>query len=150
MSVTEGILREVEDIGWEARLAQRTLRLKSSIIRELLKYAIQPDIISFAGGMPAPELFPVREFDEACRYVLANESQIALQYSPTEGHVPLKEWLAETMSKYSIWVEPEKSAPKGGIARTAPTESFPFEKGIPPTHRRETPPASARGISPKP
>lgn len=107
MSVTENIIRKVEDIGWEERLARRTARMKGSIIRELLKYATQPDIISFAGGLPAPELFPVREFDEACRFVLANEGQIALQYSPTEGYVPLKEWLAETMSKYSIWVEPE-------------------------------------------
>ncbi len=107
MSVTQDIIRHVEDIGWEERLARRTARMKGSIIRELLKYATQPDIISFAGGLPAPELFPVREFDEACRFVLANEGQIALQYSPTEGYVPLKEWLAETMSKYSIWVEPE-------------------------------------------
>lgn len=105
--LTEDIIRQVEDIGWEARLAQRAARMKSSIIRELLKYTMQPDIISFAGGMPAPELFPVREFDEACRYILANEGQIALQYSPTEGYLPLKQWLAETMSKYSIWVEPE-------------------------------------------
>jgi 2-aminoadipate transaminase len=107
MSVKDDIIRQVEDIGWEGRLAERTERMESSIIRELLKYAVQPNIISFAGGMPAPELFPVREFDEACRYVLANEGPVALQYSPTEGYLPLKEWLAETMSKYSIWVEPE-------------------------------------------
>lgn len=107
MSTTGSIVRQVEDIGWEARLATRTARMKSSIIRELLKYAMQPDIISFAGGMPAPELFPVREFDEACRHILAYKGQVALQYSPTEGYLPLKEWLAETMSKYNIWVEPE-------------------------------------------
>jgi 2-aminoadipate transaminase len=81
--------------------------MKSSIIRELLKFAVQPDIISFAGGMPAPELFPIREFEEACRYILRQEGEIALQYSPTEGYRPLKEWLAETMSKYGIWVELE-------------------------------------------
>jgi 2-aminoadipate transaminase len=105
--VTDSVVRQVENIGWEDRLAKRTARMKSSIIRELLKYTMQPDIISFAGGMPAPELFPVREFDEAFRHVLAHEAQIALQYSPTEGYLPLKEWLAETMSKYSIWVETE-------------------------------------------
>jgi len=107
MRVAEDIIRQVEDIGWEARLAGRTARMKSSVIRELLKYAMQPDIISFAGGMPAPELFPVREFDEACRHILTHEGQVALQYSPTEGYRPLKEWLAETMSKYHILVEPE-------------------------------------------
>jgi 2-aminoadipate transaminase len=105
--MTDSVVRQVENIGWEDRLAERTARMKSSIIRELLKYTMQPDIISFAGGMPAPELFPVREFDEAFRHVLAYEAQIALQYSPTEGYLPLKEWLAETMSKYSIWVETE-------------------------------------------
>jgi 2-aminoadipate transaminase len=107
MSVLETMLREVENIGWERRLAERAARMRSSIIRELLKYALQPDIISFAGGMPAPELFPVREFDEACRHILAHQGQIALQYSPTEGYPPLKEFLAEMMSKYNIWVEPE-------------------------------------------
>jgi len=107
MSVIETIIHEVENIGWEARLAERTRRMQSSIIRELLKYALRPDIISFAGGMPAPELFPVREFEEACRHVLAHEGQVALQYSPTEGYPPLKAWLAETMSKYDISVEPD-------------------------------------------
>jgi len=107
MNGNEPMIREVEDIGWEKRLASRTARMKSSIIRELLKFTQQPDIISFAGGMPAPELFPVREFKEACRYVLNEEASIALQYSATEGYPPLKEWLAEKMSKYNIWVEPE-------------------------------------------
>jgi 2-aminoadipate transaminase len=106
MIINEPMVREVENIGWEARLAERTARMKSSVIRELLKYAMQPDIISFGGGMPAPELFPIREFDEACRHILAYEGQVALQYSPTEGYPPLKEWLAETMCKYGIWVEP--------------------------------------------
>jgi 2-aminoadipate transaminase len=49
----------------------------------------------------------VREFDEACRYILAHQGPVALQYGPTEGYLPFKEWLAETMSKYSIFVEPE-------------------------------------------
>jgi 2-aminoadipate transaminase len=106
MIINEPMVREVENIGWEVRLAERTAQMKSSVIRELLKYAMQPDIISFAGGMPAPELFPIREFDEACRHILAHDGEVALQYSPTEGYPPLKEWLAETMCKYGIWVEP--------------------------------------------
>jgi 2-aminoadipate transaminase len=100
-------IRQVEDIGWEKRLAQRTSQMQSSVIRELLKYTQQPGIISFAGGLPAPDFFPVREFEEACRHVLRQQASIALQYGPTEGYQPLREWLAETMSKYGIWVEPE-------------------------------------------
>ena len=107
MNITDTIIREVEDIGWKNRLAERATRMTSSVIRELLRFAMEPDIISFAGGMPAPELFPVREFDEACHHILTHSAEIALQYGPTEGYRPLKEWLAETMSKYGIWVEPE-------------------------------------------
>ncbi len=103
----DGIITQVEDIGWDAMLAERTQRMSSSVIRELLKFTQQPDIISFAGGLPAPEFFPIREFKEACHYVLENEGTVALQYSPTEGYWPLKEYLAETMSKYGILVEPE-------------------------------------------
>lgn len=107
MEGSQGMITEVENIGWEERMASRTQRMKSSVIRELLKLTMQPDIISFAGGLPAPELFPIREFDEACHYILQTEGQVALQYSPTEGYPPLKEFLAEYMSKYGILVEPE-------------------------------------------
>lgn len=107
MEGSRGMITEVEDIGWEERMASRTQRMKSSVIRELLKLTQQPDIISFAGGLPAPEMFPIREFDEACHYILRTEGEIALQYSPTEGFPPLKEFLADYMSKYGILVEPE-------------------------------------------
>jgi 2-aminoadipate transaminase len=101
----EGIITHVSDIGWEKRLAQRTKRMEGSIIRELLKLTTQPDIISFGGGLPAPDFFPIREFQEACRYVLSEHGPVALQYSPTEGFQPLKEYIAEAMSKYGILVE---------------------------------------------
>ncbi|MGH7708962.1 MAG: aminotransferase, partial [Vulcanimicrobiaceae bacterium] len=70
-------------------------RLKASAIRELLKLTVQPDIISFAGGLPAPELFPVAEFADACREVLQTDGPAALQYSTTEGYLPLRTWVAE-------------------------------------------------------
>jgi 2-aminoadipate transaminase len=107
MERSRDMITEVEEISWQERMASRTQRMTSSVIRELLKLTMQPDIISFAGGMPAPELFPIREFDEACHYILKNEGEVALQYSPTEGYPPLKEFLAEYMSKYGILVEPE-------------------------------------------
>lgn len=107
MDQPQDLITEVEHIDWEHHLASRTQRMKSSVIRELLKLTMQPDIISFAGGLPAPELFPIREFDEACHYILQTEGEVALQYSPTEGYPPLKEFLAEYMSKYGIGVEPD-------------------------------------------
>jgi len=87
---------------WDRVFARRTARLKSSVIRELLKLTMQPDVISLAGGMPAPELFPVREFREACNYILETQPEVALQYGPTEGYSPLKVLLAEKMQKYGV------------------------------------------------
>ncbi len=94
-------------IQWERFLARRTQMMKSSAIRELLKVTQMPGVISFAGGMPAPELFPVREIEEACSYILREESKMALQYSTTEGHRPLREYLAESMAKYGIQPSPD-------------------------------------------
>lgn len=73
---------------WDQCYAHRTQQMTSSIIRELLKYTQQPDVISFAGGMPAPEAFPIREVREACNYILKEMGPQALQYGPTEGYPP--------------------------------------------------------------
>ena len=71
--------------------------LKGSEIRELLKLTAQPDIISFAGGMPAPELFPVEQMMEASMAVMKENGRVALQYSSTEGYPRLREQIAERM-----------------------------------------------------
>ncbi len=92
-------------VDWEAIYAARIQRMSSSIIRELLKLTMQPDIISFAGGLPAPEMFPVREFEEACAYVLRREGAQALQYGPSEGYGPLREYLVERMRRYGVPAE---------------------------------------------
>ena len=77
------------------RFAQRMGRLKASAIREILKVTEMPDVISFAGGLPAPELFPVERFARACQTVLAEDGPAALQYSVTEGYPPLRKWICE-------------------------------------------------------
>ncbi len=92
---------------WEAVLADRTRRMQRSVIRELLKFTEIPDIISFAGGLPAPEVFPVREFRESSAYVLDEAPERALQYSASEGFRPLREWLADKVSKYGVPAVPE-------------------------------------------
>jgi len=87
---------------WKSRYANRTLGIKSSAIRELLKVTQQPEIISFGGGLPAPDVFPVKRFEEACRKVLTEQGSQALQYGTTEGYQPLRDMIARHMSRYGI------------------------------------------------
>ena len=86
-------------VQWERFSAKRTEGMKSSAIREILKITQQPDVISFAGGLPAPELFPIDAIGEAFSSLLNTDPQKALQYSTTEGHLPLRQYLAESLSK---------------------------------------------------
>jgi 2-aminoadipate transaminase len=92
---------------WEYRYAQRTQRMGSSAIRELLKYTEKPDIISFAGGLPAPDVFPVEEFRAACDRVLTEHGPMALQYGTTEGYLPLRDMIARHSARYGIKITPE-------------------------------------------
>ena len=87
---------------WHHRYAQRTQRMGSSMIRELLKLTQKPEIISFAGGLPAPEMFPVEAFEAATSRVLRQHGSQALQYSTTEGYLPLRELIVEKMGRYGI------------------------------------------------
>jgi 2-aminoadipate transaminase len=92
---------------WEYRYAHRMQKMGSSVIRELLKLTEQPDIISFGGGLPAPDVFPLKEFKDACNYVLDNFGAQALQYGTTEGYRPLREMIARHTERYSVKVTPE-------------------------------------------
>ncbi len=92
---------------WEYRYAHRMQKMGSSVIRELLKLTEQPDIISFGGGLPAPEVFPLKEFRAACNYVLDHDGAQALQYGTTEGYRPLREMIARHTVRYSVDVKPE-------------------------------------------
>ena len=75
------------------------MNLKASEIRELLKLTTMPEIISFAGGLPAPELFPTEDLKKVDEAVLTKEGQAALQYGTTEGYTPLREQIAGRMKK---------------------------------------------------
>jgi 2-aminoadipate transaminase len=92
---------------WEDRYAQRTHSMRGSIIRELLKLTEQPEIISFAGGLPAPELFPVDEVAEATGRVLRDHGPQALQYGTTEGYGPLREMIARHTARYGFNITSE-------------------------------------------
>lgn len=89
---------------WDERYALRTDSIGSSAIRELLKLTSLPDVISFAGGLPAPEVFPIEKFKEAADIVLTEMGECALQYGTTEGYQPLREMIARNASKYGIRV----------------------------------------------
>ena len=103
---------------WEYRYAHRMQRMGSSVIRELLKFTEQPDMISFAGGLPAPDVFPVKEFQDACNYVLNNFGAQALQYSTTEGYRPLREMIARHNERYSVKVSPDNIMITSGSQQT--------------------------------
>jgi 2-aminoadipate transaminase len=92
---------------WSYRYAQRTKRVKSSTIRELLKITQRPEVISFAGGLPAPDVFPIERFREACERVLREHGAQALQYSASEGYQPLREMIALNLQRYGILAVPE-------------------------------------------
>src|SRR6201997_4782075 len=93
--------------AWTSRFSQRAKNVKSSAIRELLKITQRPEIISFAGGLPAPDVFPVERFREACSKVLEKQGKVALQYSATEGYEPLREMIARHTSRYGVKAKPE-------------------------------------------
>jgi 2-aminoadipate transaminase len=85
---------------WDLRYASRTRQIGSSVLSGLLKLTEQPDIISFAGGLPAPEVFPVEQFQQACNCVLRTLGAQALQYSTTEGYPPLRQMIADMTERY--------------------------------------------------
>lgn len=87
------------------KFANRMENIKASTIRELLKLTEQPDIISFAGGLPAPELFPVEQMKQACSSVLDEDGRAAMQYSTTEGFLPLRRIIAERAKKLGLNID---------------------------------------------
>lgn len=85
--------------------ADRMTKVHKSFIREILKVTQDPSITSFAGGLPNPASFPVREIAEAATAVLAENSDSALQYSTTEGYQPLRECVAKRYVRRGLKVD---------------------------------------------
>ncbi|CAN7268503.1 PLP-dependent aminotransferase family protein [Phenylobacterium sp. LjRoot164] len=95
--------------AWAQRFSERMSRVRANEIRELLKLLDQPDILSFAGGIPDPGLFPAERIQASYQAVLTDPqlSQQALQYSVSEGYLPLREWLAERMATHGVACGPD-------------------------------------------
>ncbi len=92
---------------WIHRFAQRTQRMQSSAIREILKFTQLPGVISFAGGLPAPEVFPVEAVKAAAVRVLRTDADKALQYGLTQGYSPLRELIAERSARFGLNINVE-------------------------------------------
>ncbi len=88
------------------RVSNRAQKLTSSAIREILKVTERPEVTSFAGGLPSPTTFPVARIQAACADILARDPKAALQYGPTEGYLPLREWIAIRCSRSGAAVSP--------------------------------------------
>ncbi len=87
-----GQMKNAPDLN--ALFSTRARAIQSSAIREILKVTERPEVISFAGGLPAPATFPVEEMRRSLDRVLTARGREALQYSTTEGFAPLREWIA--------------------------------------------------------
>ncbi|MBC7860991.1 MAG: PLP-dependent aminotransferase family protein [Burkholderiaceae bacterium] len=99
-------IQNPKPIDWH--FAARAEQLQSSFIREILKITQQPEIISFAGGLPSPATFPVDEMKAAFDKVLTNNGKVALQYGPTDGYLPLRQWVADSLSLDNAKIAPEQ------------------------------------------
>ena len=99
-------IKHPNPIQWQ--FAERAEQLQSSFIREILKITQQPEIISFAGGLPSPATFPVEEMKLAFDKVLTNNGKVALQYGPTDGYLPLRQWIADSLSLDGARIVPEQ------------------------------------------
>jgi 2-aminoadipate transaminase len=86
-------------VPWQRLYADRTGRMTASDIREILKVTAMPEVISLAGGLPAPEVFPIEEFRQAYDRVLTERGAAALQYSTSEGYGPLRELIAQRLRR---------------------------------------------------
>ncbi|WP_110926810.1 aminotransferase-like domain-containing protein [Bacillus massiliglaciei] len=84
------------------KFAERARLVKASETREILKVTERPEVISFAGGLPAPELFPIEELKTVCNAVLEEDGAASLQYSTTEGYRPLREAIIQRMKGVGI------------------------------------------------
>ncbi|MGI4845925.1 MAG: PLP-dependent aminotransferase family protein [Janthinobacterium lividum] len=93
-------------IQWQ--FSERAQQLQSSFIREILKITQRPEIISFAGGLPSPATFPVERMKAAYDKVLTETGKVALQYGPTDGYAPLREWIANSLSTEGSRILPEQ------------------------------------------
>ena len=113
-----------------------TARLRTSTIRDLLKVTQQPDVISFAGGLPAPEHFPIEVIAECVREIMQEHGSKSLQYSVTEGIPEVREWVAERLTQRfgTSFEAADVISPNGAHRTSVPSRlSMPISRAISPS-----------------
>src|SRR5271154_5580598 len=79
----------------EIQFSRRAQALNTSLTREILKLTQRPEVISFAGGIPSEQTFPLKALESACERLFAEAPEASLQYGSTEGIQPLRQWVAD-------------------------------------------------------
>jgi len=102
-----------------SKFSENFNRIPKSFIREILNVADQCNMISFAGGLPNPEFFPVKELEKSSVEVFRKQGKQVLQYAGSQGYLPLREWIAHRYSqKYNMNISPEEVVITGGSQQT--------------------------------
>lgn len=127
-------------IQWQ--FSERAQQLQSSAIREILKITQRPEIISFAGGLPSPATFPVERMKAAYDKVLTENGKQALQYGPTDGYAPLREWIANSLSTEGSRILPEQ------ILMVSGSQPWYWRRPLPSCCFRSRTPSSATSAGP--
>lgn len=92
----------------EWQFSERAKPLKNSALNDILKITMRPEVISFAVGLPAPSTFPVERMSAAFASVLKSQGKVALQYGPSDGYAPLREWIADSLSTDAVQICPQQ------------------------------------------
>jgi len=90
------------------QFSERVSHIPKSFLREILKVTTQPNVISFAGGLPNPSSFPIHAIKKAAMKILDEDGTSALQYAPSEGYLPLREWIASRYMKKGLHVSADE------------------------------------------
>ena len=96
------------ETNYESLISKSCKNIPSSFIREILAVCEQPDMISFAGGLPNPTYFPVNQMKDAFTEIMNTEGSSTLQYAGSQGYYPLREWISQRYNdKYNLKLHPE-------------------------------------------
>ena len=96
------------EVNYKSLISQSCKNIPSSFVREILAVCEQPNMISFAGGLPNPTCFPAEQMKQAFIQIMENEGAETLQYAGSQGYLPLRQWICDRYNrKYGLSISPE-------------------------------------------